>query len=450
MNKVHISLITVLLTGLLVGSSFTYYFASAITSGGGIPTTVIEDGSLVQPASYTIFTDGTTVWARNGTTGAIDLTGTADYTINNAIANLTGAAAGSILIREGTYSIDNSIAHTFANNRGITISGVGWGTLLQPSAAMNVLEFDMGTSNYQGLIIEKLRFDLNDTNSTAIRVAGAGQHGGIHNVWITNVIDNGQAPGIIIDDNSHDFTVKDVRIRGQSTGDGITVAASNGVILTSIHISGAGAAVNNSFGNTLTGLTIQNSVFEDNVHALHIDGRAGSNFNFIGNWVSVGSGVGINATGFNSSTSRIFGFTIRDNYFTGMDLAAEDAIRLRRIDGVLIDGNLFRGTGSVAVSIVDGAVISNVTILHSTYDAVIEYNTNLCGSTASVASAGTISHGLSGSPDTITLVGSNSSNIIAITARSATTFTVTYSNYLGATPNPNVVMTIDWCAVYKP
>jgi len=51
--------------------------------------TIIEPGSMVTEASYIIFTDGTNVYARNGLTGEIEISGAdAGEVINNAISQL--------------------------------------------------------------------------------------------------------------------------------------------------------------------------------------------------------------------------------------------------------------------------------------------------------------------------------------------------------------------------
>lgn len=60
-----------LLIGAFVGSGALTYAATASLSF----TTTIEPGSMVETASYTVFKDGSTYYAKNGTTGAIDYSG---------------------------------------------------------------------------------------------------------------------------------------------------------------------------------------------------------------------------------------------------------------------------------------------------------------------------------------------------------------------------------------
>jgi len=70
-------------------------------------STVIENGSMAETASYIIFKDGSTYYAKNGTTGAIDYSGTnATYVIKSAIDS---SSKGLVFIMAGTYVIDSTI-----------------------------------------------------------------------------------------------------------------------------------------------------------------------------------------------------------------------------------------------------------------------------------------------------------------------------------------------------
>ena len=76
----------------MICGSFGYLLgASGPTEWG----TVIEPGSMVSNADYTIFVDGTNYKARNGTTGNIEYSSTnASQVINNAISD---SSAGAII-----------------------------------------------------------------------------------------------------------------------------------------------------------------------------------------------------------------------------------------------------------------------------------------------------------------------------------------------------------------
>jgi len=87
-----------LVIAAFVGSGALTYAATASLSF----TTTIEGGSLVESASYVVFRDGSTYFAKNGTTGAIDYSGTnATQVIQNAI----GTGDKKIFVRAGLYSL---------------------------------------------------------------------------------------------------------------------------------------------------------------------------------------------------------------------------------------------------------------------------------------------------------------------------------------------------------
>jgi len=85
----------------------------------GVPT-VIEPGSMVEWYSYLIFVSGGTYYVRNGTTGAIDYSGTnASEVINYGIANAP-SYGGSILIKSGYY---HTLAPIIIQRSHLTIQG---------------------------------------------------------------------------------------------------------------------------------------------------------------------------------------------------------------------------------------------------------------------------------------------------------------------------------------
>ena len=75
--------------------------------------------------------------------------------INAAIAALP-AAGGSVVLREGTYTIAAAIA---INRDDVMLVGSGHGTLIQVSANVNVIEVGDGTSARTNVIIKDLQVD---------------------------------------------------------------------------------------------------------------------------------------------------------------------------------------------------------------------------------------------------------------------------------------------------
>jgi len=101
--------------------------------------------NLKLPVSYIIWTDGTTVYALNGTSGLIDYSGTdATTVIQNAIDAITD---GTIFIKSGTYLINQSI-HLKSD---INIIGENPATtILQTNSDISILNTIAGNGDHTG------------------------------------------------------------------------------------------------------------------------------------------------------------------------------------------------------------------------------------------------------------------------------------------------------------
>jgi len=100
-----------------------------------------------QPASYIIFTDGSTIYAKNGTTGEIEFSG-ADATtvIQNAINQLSN---GMIFIKRGTYDLSGVLS---LDDNTIIVGESAEDTILQHYG----LKIPAGKSN---ILVSNIRFD---------------------------------------------------------------------------------------------------------------------------------------------------------------------------------------------------------------------------------------------------------------------------------------------------
>jgi len=107
-----------LILGIAVLCVFSVgYFVGLTVAQTG--TITIEPNSFQTEASYIIFTDGTMVYARNGTTGAIDYNGTDAATVINSVANAL-TSGGLILLKGGTYSITSKVSLPY---QGLILQG---------------------------------------------------------------------------------------------------------------------------------------------------------------------------------------------------------------------------------------------------------------------------------------------------------------------------------------
>jgi len=158
--------IALILIAVTLTSTISYYVFAATPS---FPT-VISPGSMTDTATYVIFKDGLTVYAKNGKTGQIEFTGTPIYTIQAAINALP--EGGKIFIKAGTYIIDN-IIRIMKNN--ITIEGEGCATCLHLQDAMNapliVIDAVTAKKSIEGVTLCNFLVDGNRPKQTS------GSHG---------------------------------------------------------------------------------------------------------------------------------------------------------------------------------------------------------------------------------------------------------------------------------
>jgi len=104
---------TTLVLAVLLLASVGY----VLTSNG--TTVTITPQSYIETASYVIEKIGSTVYAKNGSTGVIEFSGTnASQVINNAMDNNR-----VIYLREGTYTLTAML--DFRNKYNVTLIGSG-------------------------------------------------------------------------------------------------------------------------------------------------------------------------------------------------------------------------------------------------------------------------------------------------------------------------------------
>jgi len=88
----------------------------------GFPT-VIEPGSMVAGSTHLLFSDNAVYYARNGTTGSLDYSGTSARTVIQAVLDNMNSDGGKITFI-GTFYVDGNISVTKSH---ITFAGLGAG-----------------------------------------------------------------------------------------------------------------------------------------------------------------------------------------------------------------------------------------------------------------------------------------------------------------------------------
>jgi hypothetical protein len=469
--KRHKQLKQAVILGVVVLCIFSVgYFVGLTVAQTG--TITIEPGSFQTEASYTVFIDGTTIKARNGTTGAIDYSGTdAAWVIQSAINSLSNG--GKIFIKRGTYLI----SQTLTNIEGIFIEGEGFGTggtTLQLNADVNMFNVPGQASGAKYTTIANINLEGNAKNGSAIYGYSASwipsllhldtvriNNFGASNVYLYGVagvffrncrIYNSGAHGVYM--NSSDNTMVQCYV-ANSGGNNIWVPGADNEFI-DVHVwAGGQTDINNPYGIRVNG---ERNLFigcqsEHNTRiGILIEGQnnvvAGCNFWGNGDASHTnGRGIVLN----NALYNTIVGNTIKG----GVTPSYQQYCILEQgtCDYNVILGNIVRD-----------ATIQNISIVgaHTILKSNSGYVTENSGTVYPANNGTVITHGLAATPNLITLTLSGSRNFATgcylldptVIATSSTTFTiellyhnVTANAYYAVTPSVYNA-TIYWTAKY--
>jgi hypothetical protein len=213
----------VLVLGIVVLAVFSIgYFVGLTAAQTG--TITIEPASFQTEASYIVFTDGTTIKARNGKTGAIDFSGSdASTVIQSAINALTNG--GKIFIKSGTYQLSTRL--TLISN--LSLEGEDKYTtilfMLPNQPASTHMLFAASKENIE---IKNLQFDSNQANqpNSPQYIISFSE---VTNVTVDNcILKNAKSIGICLDTqtatNVMKNIIKNVIVIGPTGGDGFYLA----------------------------------------------------------------------------------------------------------------------------------------------------------------------------------------------------------------------------------
>jgi len=395
----------------------------------------------IETASYTISTDGTNYYAKNGTTGTIDYSGTDSSTVFvQAITTLGVKGWGCINIREGVFELPSGIlipdpGQTFY----LKIEGAGIASTelkLADGANCSVIKYNGTSSRLQWLTLRDFMINGNKDNNDlghGIEVTTSG--GGdcidvrIADIYVLNAPEKG-----IYSTQAWGWNIDGIVIQG-SGGDGADISASHlRVVNSKLETSGedglrctsenAIIANNEILGNG------ENGIYLTSVVGAKIIGNSILR-NAIGN-INSYDGIRIMS---NCPRTQIIG-----NQIDGIDGATpttRDGIYIHGVGntGIVIVGNTF--SNLVTAPIVDA--MGGTTIGYNTgfitentgSEPVYDTNTTVM-----------ITHGLAGTPTSITITPSwDGSPFVANS--NANNFNVTFTD-------PTATKAIYWTATYKP
>jgi len=144
-------------------SLFIILVLAGVASGFALAYVIYHENDI-ESASYVIYTDGLTVYAKNCKLRQIQFSGSATFTIQAAINALENG--GSVHIAAGTYFIDNALQIMKDN---IWIDGEGWSTVLflKDKKTSDVIIIDAVTAkqSIEGVTLSNFRVDGNRNNS---------------------------------------------------------------------------------------------------------------------------------------------------------------------------------------------------------------------------------------------------------------------------------------------
>ncbi|MCP8313482.1 MAG: hypothetical protein H3Z53_03800 [archaeon] len=128
--------------------------------------------SPVVTPSYIIEKNGTTIVAKNCTTGRIEFSGTDASKVIQSVINALDATGGMIFIKKGSYSITTGISRTPVSS--ITIAGEGKKTILRnETASSNLFLFTFNSHDHK-IILKDIHFvQLNGNSLVQVQSADA-------------------------------------------------------------------------------------------------------------------------------------------------------------------------------------------------------------------------------------------------------------------------------------
>jgi parallel beta-helix repeat protein len=392
------------------------------------PTAVIEQGSGVEPASYIIFKDDEgIVYAKNGSTGAIDFKSTnASYVIQSAIDALTNG--GKIFIKAGTYTLNSQITV----NANIAIIGEGYSSVFQ----WNLTDAtDAITTGGDYGVIKGIRIVGNAmTTGSAIKIK--------HRYW--KIL------------NNYFETWTTIADHGAVMVDAATATPAyllvDGNTFTHVH---DGVSYIWS-GKEMNYVTVSNNLFVDVQDGI----ESGSDWTIIGNvlYVDDGSIPG------GPEQAIVLGYNrniVKGNIIIGTSTTRwVDGIQITYAANNIVEGNIIvyatdgidlTNSANYNNQVFNNQLISCTTAIRRTTGNFIKNNVGFItenSGTATIANNGYIAHGLASTPTKILLTANSTEpRIIQAIFQNSTHFKVGFWNASASPPSPiTVAEPIFWYA----
>lgn len=501
-------LIAVLVLGY-TGYAIAQPFQSPGVGGGG-GTNPGEPGLLSKPYAYMIYKEGNNVFASSGSTESTPqrlFSGTAETVFDNVLSATT---TGTIFVKSAATAYSLTTSKTWKSNVNLVCEGFN-AQITIDAGAIDLISIPDGASNILIQNCYMRNYSIAVGSGIIATVGSVTALNVIHNFLVgsNGAVETQSCSDCVIDGNAIQATRTAISLRSlfrTIISDNMVLNTNDNCIdigtVQDVTVTG------NICRDTVGTPTTINGIYVDTVQgALSITGneirnilRNGIQLNTVTgvmSWVTIsgntiiqpgqvsGGDAGIYL--FGTATTRIYNVTITGNtishpgrqgilieYSTnivvtgnilnnGGTLSGANGYGLRadQTDELVVTGNRATGNSQYGIGVfssstnilvtnndVRGNTVGGISISATTYMVAynLGYATENWGGT-SVADGGTISHGLAGTPDSVTITCSVASQMCSVTAVAATTFTVAIKTDTGAA---GTTQTVYWYAVFIP
>jgi hypothetical protein len=316
---------------------------------GAAPGTYVDDGgaTLVPTGG-----DGSAAWLFTEDSGDYNVAtfgakaGTDSTASVQACADYLVAKGGGGLFFPKSYILGPITITMGVNRRGLWIHGVGMRSTLTPSGPIDIFTIDMGTSNFQSLLVEKLQFDFNLQDARAIVTIAGGMAGHYADLYVKGFSATATKPAIITGVNDHVVKFDRINMIGN---------LQKGIGINSQGYSSNFSNVNLTFLDTaivmgeISNANIKESRIDENNVGISVSGISLFQLNIQGNRFERNKNYSIYLQGYGSDPDLIKGVTVQDNYFTGLNEPTNVGIYIKNTISTSILRNVFKSTDNINI-----------------------------------------------------------------------------------------------------
>lgn len=507
-KDIAIIVLVAILIGPLLVTGYTIQQSPGIGGGGGIGPP-IEPGVLSKPCAYTIYKEGTNVFASNCATGKNDYSGNSEAVFESVV---TATTTGTIFVKSATTAYTVTTTKTWKSNVNLVCEGFN-AQITIDAGAIDLISIPDGATNILIQNCYMRNFNIAVGSGIITTVAGVTALNVIHNFLVgsNGAVEAQACSDCIIDGNAVQSTRTAISMRSlfrtvisnnivQNTNDNcIDIGTVQDVTVTANicrDTQGTPTTINGIYVDTvqgalsITGNEIRN-ILRNGIQLNTITGVM-SGVTISGNTIILPGQVAGGDAGiylFGSTTRRVYNVTITGNLISH---PGRQGILIEYSTNIVVSGNILNNGGTISSAngygirldesseiVMTGNRASDNSQygigIFSSSSQILATGNDVRGNTAggmsitggltgilvrdnlgfitenmgatSVADGGTVSHGLVSAPTMVSCTTSITDEFCSVTALAATTFTVTITKHDGTA---GTTQTIYWYAVFNP